>query len=405
LKIHVRAVVLVLLIAASPVAAIRASTSSADASVRLDTPTATLRVAVPNEGEITVAESVFELRGIDGVPVAAHPRLRLRNANELGNDDVVVASVAQEVTDRSRLDLTVAVIRRDNVPPGNGTDAIPDAVLVLDEPDLPATPTGRLLTITTIASTDVVVGHAAPSYQHDCGAGTASFLSGDHTGLSVAQSTLSYACGFALDQDWMPVSFASEIAASWCGGLFSPVTAGSSTYAVGEDCNFPINAFAVQDPKKSTGVTGLTLVPPLAGKCQAPLQAAYIGTCELAGPLAASTPDSFTMTLAQPLPSGAEFGYTALSGSIQRNFPMEEIDPLKAASILTDLKNNPKTPGTLSRSIRDTLYTLTNGDLAKTCEYVQRTYDTVDSDLRSQEDVTVAKKLLDALKALGCSPR
>jgi hypothetical protein len=277
-------------------------------------------------------------------------------------------------------------------------------LLVVDEPDLrSAKPPRSLIPLATVVTTNVVQGNFLPSYPADCASGPASFLSGDRSGLPAAQLTLEFSCGLALDQAWMPLQFANEIGADWCGGLIGTAPADSTTYPAGFGCNFPINAFAVQDPGKSIGVTGLQLSPPLAGQCQAPFQKFYIGLCTLTTPLPSNTPGPFTMTLARALPTGAEFGFTAASGSTQRNFPMREVDALAAAQILTNLMNAYPHFADVIGGAREALG---SNNLAKACEIMKHEVDVI---LVGAEHApggpAVADGFHEALRAIDCDSR
>jgi hypothetical protein len=385
--------VVALLVVAAPAPASRAVT-----------PTATMHVAVPNQGDVTVIEAVFKIQG-GRITKALHPRLRVQNGKQLGSSVVVVASVTQEAKVRSRLDVTAAVIlrgaRRASAL-GATVGTIPDALLVLDEPDLrSAKPPPSLIPVRTVATTNVVQGNFVPKYPADCGFGAASFLSGDRSGLPSPQLTLAFSCGLALDQVWMPVSFPSEIGADWCDGLIGTPTAGSTTYPAGFGCNFPINAFAVQDPGKSVGVTGLQLFPPLAGSCKAPFQQPYIGLCTLTSPLAANTPGPFTMTLASALPFGSEFGYTALSGSVQRSFPMRGIDPKEAVATLTDLINTHPRYVRARTEIVQARTAVTRGDLVTACNLLHREF----AIASLVHNLAVRDAISAALVLLDCNPR
>jgi hypothetical protein len=367
-------------------------------------PAATMHVAVPNQGDVTVIEAVFKLRG-GRITKALHPRLRVQNGKQLGSGVVVVASVTQEAKVRSRLDVTAAVILRGvrrTSSLGSTVGAIPDALLVLDEPDLrSAKPPRSLIPVKTVVTTNVVQGNFVPKYPADCGFGTASFLSGDRSGLPSPLLTLAFSCGLALDQVWMPVSFASEIGGDWCDGLIGTATAGSTTYPAGFGCNFPLNAFAVQDPGKSIRVTGLQLFPPLAGSCKAPFQQPYIGLCTLTTALAANTPGPFTMTLGSALPLGSEFGYTALSGSVQRSFPMRGVYPLAAAAKLTDLINTETSYVLLRQEIAEAGAALARGDLVTACVLLDREYGI--ATLARERAVSGALSIV--LGFLDCNPR
>lgn len=357
---------------------------------------ASLRIGVPIGGDVTVAESRFKIRNIRrNIKFPPAPRLSVLNKSQLGSNVVVVASVAREAKDRNRFDITVAVVAR------AGATASGDALLVVDEPTV-ATTAQTSFTLTTIATTNVVQGNNLPKYAFPCGFGHASFLSGDHSGLPTAQWTLLFSCGFALDQAWMPLSFASEIGAHWCDGLIGTPAAGSMTYPAGFGCNDPINAFAVQDPKKSTGVTGLQLFPPLVGTCKAPFQQLYIGLCTLTTPLAANTPGPFTMTLASPLPSGGEFGFTALSGGTQRNYPMREIDTSAAVTMLTSLIDKYPDFARLAAAKED----LMNNKVAHACEVLLDLLD-AESQLSEPRPIVTAigQGLNPVFKALDCFSR
>lgn len=59
---------------------------------RAATPTVTLRVAIPSQGDVSVADAVFRLQGAR-ISRSLHPRVRLLNGSQLGSDVVVVASV------------------------------------------------------------------------------------------------------------------------------------------------------------------------------------------------------------------------------------------------------------------------------------------------------------------------
>jgi hypothetical protein len=199
----------------------------------------------------------------------------------------------------------------------------------------------------------------------------------------------------------MPVSFTTQIGADWCDGLIGTTSAGSLIYPAGFGCNFPINAFAVQDPGKSIGVTGLQLFPPLVGSCKAPFQQPYIGLCTLTTPLPANTPAPFTLTLASALPLGSEFGYTALSGSVQRNFPMRGVYPVTAVAKLTDLINTHPNYVRARTEIVQARAALTSGDLVTACVLLHREYG-VATAFRIR---AVQEALSIALVYLDCNPR
>lgn len=351
---------------------------------------ATLVLPLPNAGDLSVAEAVVKLRG-PKITKALRLTPNVVNAKQLGKDVVVVAAVRQETKDRSRFDVTAAVLRRGvrTTSSVHGEEA--PRIGFKSSRSLPKYVIDAIL---VSISPNAAQGNTVPKLRFDCGFGTSSFLAGKRSALPPAGDTIAYACGFWLDQVWEPQSFATAFAANWCAVPIDPSSTAQYTFHF--NCNFPIRGAALEDPLKAATIVN---VIPDTGTC------GRVNNYTFVCPQEQGTSGTLTASFTAPLDPYFEFGFgTSTDGKkINEFFPSRVIDDPDALEIIAQLSK--QYAGDIDREFNDIATFIVAGNNAVACLRLRALYNSYGNTISTQKGGDQGQAAYAALKALDCNTR